>query len=136
MADLKSSHSSSEHRLFPFRAASSNAAFSGSGAMCQSPEWRLLCKKTATQAFRKKKKTATTQKKIPEISVQPRNGRVVYFSGLFSSELRGVLVPFWWLAVVYLARNSELGTGIVLKQVIGIQPGVFFANFYMFYHEK
>ena len=22
-------------------------------------------------------------------------------------------MPFWWLAVVYLARNSELGTGLL-----------------------
>ena len=28
-----------------------------------------------------------------------------------ASGLWGVLVPLWWLAVVYLARNSELGTG-------------------------
>ena len=27
-----------------------------------------------------------------------------------ASGLWGVLVPLWWLAVVYLARNSELGT--------------------------
>ena len=33
---------------------------------------------------------------------------VVYLAR--NSELWGVLVPLWWLAVVYLARNSELGT--------------------------
>ena len=33
-----------------------------------------------------------------------------------ASGLWGVLVPLWWLAVVYLARNSELGTGTTKKR--------------------